>query len=102
MFAKTYLDVNPHAKMVIFDRAKSIGGVWATERDYPGLKTNNMLGTYEYPDFPMDPNTYGVQPGEFIPGRVVHKYLADFATAFDLVKLIRFQSRVVSADKGEH
>ena len=101
MFARTYLEVNPGAKLVIFDYAKSIGGVWATERDYPGLKTNNMLGTYEYPDFPMDTETYGVQPGEFIPGRVVHKYLADFANKFRLGNLIRFDSKVVSANKGE-
>ena len=101
MFAKTYLEVNHGATMTIFDCAKSIGGVWASERDYPGLKTNNMLGTYEYPDFPMDTKTYGVRPGEFIPGRVVHKYLADFATKFNLESSIRLNSKVLSAHKGE-
>ena len=51
--AKTYLEVNPKDKVQLLDSQASIGGVWAKERLYPGLKTNNMIGTYEFSDFPM-------------------------------------------------
>ena len=55
---KTYLEASPDAKMVIFDGAASIGGTWAKERLYPGLKTNNLLGKYEFSDFPMTPERF--------------------------------------------
>jgi len=66
--AKTHLDLHPSAQILVLDMEKSIGGTWAKERLYPSLKSNNMLGTYEYSDFPMDEATYGVKPGEHIPG----------------------------------
>jgi len=77
---------------------KSIGGTWAKERLYPSLKSNNMLGTYEYSDFPMDEATYGVKPGEHIPGPVVHRYLTNYAQHFGFYNQIRFQTKVVSAE----
>ncbi|CCT63266.1 related to 65 kDa virulence protein [Fusarium fujikuroi IMI 58289] len=55
---KTYLEASPDANMVIFDGAASIGGTWAKERLYPGLKTNNLLGKYEFSDFPMTPERF--------------------------------------------
>lgn len=83
--------------MVILDSASTIGGVWAGHRLYPGLKSNNMLGTYEYPDFPMDPDTFGVQPGQHIPGTVLHKYLNAYAEKFDIADKVRLGCHVVSA-----
>ena len=82
----------------MLDGAPTVGGVWAEHRLYPGLKSNNMLGTYEYPDFPMATETYGVQPGEHIPGPVVHRYLADYATAFGVMPHFRGSTKVVSAE----
>lgn len=84
--------------MVIFDSGLSLGGTWAKERLYPGLKTNNMLGTYEYPDFPMDPQVFGVQPGQHIPGRVCHEYLSAYADKFGIADKIRYSSRVLMAE----
>jgi cation diffusion facilitator CzcD-associated flavoprotein CzcO len=81
--------------------ASSAGGVWAKHRLYPGLKSNNMLGTYEYPDFPMDTETFGVKPGEHIPGTVLHEYLTKFAEKFDILDKIRFSTKVVSAEHQE-
>lgn len=77
----------------------SIGGVWCHERIYPGLKSNNMLGTYEFSDFPMDTATFGVKPGEHIPGAVLHKYLTSFAEAFGIYARTRFNTRVESAEE---
>jgi cation diffusion facilitator CzcD-associated flavoprotein CzcO len=91
------LQVNPLASIIIYESASSIGGVWAEERLYPGLKTNNLLGTYEFSDYPMCPKTYGLTPGEHIPGEVVHQYLTDFAKHFGIYKYIQFRTKVESA-----
>ncbi len=96
--AKTYIEVNPSAKLVVLEAGASAGGVWSRERLYPGLKSNNMLGTYEYSDFPMDPATFGVQPGQHIPGTVIHAYLTQYAQHFDVYRRIRFKSMVESAE----
>ena len=99
--AKTYLEVNPAANVIVLDGAHSIGGVWAEERLYPGLKTNNMLGTYEFSDFPMAEKRFGVKPGQHIPGRVVHDYLQQYAEKFGLLLRIRLHCKVQIAEWKE-
>lgn len=84
--------------MAIFDSQESLGGTWADERLYPGLKTNNLLGTFEYPDFPMDTATFGVEPGQHIPGLVANKYLKAYADEFGIADRIRLQTKVQSAE----
>lgn len=78
-----------------------MGGVWSAERLYPALKSNNLLGTYEYSDFPMTTASYGVKPGEHIPGSVLHAYLTDYAANFGVLDRIRFQSRVEAVQRSE-
>ncbi|KAF8461227.1 hypothetical protein BDZ91DRAFT_830109 [Kalaharituber pfeilii] len=100
MAAKTYLEVNSSANILILDKSQTIGGVWAEHRLYPGLKTNNMLGTYEFSDFPMTgENAFGVKPGEHIPGHIVHAYLKKFAQEFGIYQRCRFSEEVQSAQK---
>lgn len=96
--AKTQHQLHPEATFAVLDAAPTVGGVWAEHRLYPGLKSNNMLGTYEYPDFPMDTETYGVKPGEHIPGAVVHKYLADYVAHYGVAAHFRGSTKVVSAE----
>jgi cation diffusion facilitator CzcD-associated flavoprotein CzcO len=43
---KTYRDVHPDATIVVLDKGTSIGGVWAKDRLYPGLHTNNHFRTF--------------------------------------------------------
>ncbi|KAK1749790.1 indole-3-pyruvate monooxygenase YUCCA2, partial [Echria macrotheca] len=57
-----------------------------------------MLGTYEYGDFPMDTATFGVKPGEFMSGEVMHKYLTAYATKFGIIDKIRYKSKVLTAE----
>ena len=87
--------------VAVLEANSSIGGVWAEDRLYPGLKSNNMLGTYEYPDFPIDEATYGVKPGEHIPGTVLHRYLTDYAKKFSVFERTRFNIKVDSAEPTE-
>lgn len=96
--AKTFRQLNPSKSLVILDSNASVGGTWALERLYPGLKTNNQLGTYEFPDFPMNTSEFGVKPGEHIPGPVVHNYLKTVAEKFDIADKIRYSTRVTSAE----
>ncbi len=93
--AKTYLEVSPDAKVAVVDSSASVGGTWAKERLYPGLKTNNVVGSYEFSDFPLDRERYGLKEGQHIPGAVVHRYLCDFVAHYDLP--VRLRTDVVSA-----
>ena len=62
--AKTHRQLRPDASIAVIEANTDAGGVWASDRLYPGLRTNNLVGTYEYPDFPMDPAAFGVRRGE--------------------------------------
>jgi hypothetical protein len=85
----------------VLEAESSIGGVWAQHRLYKGLKSNNMLGTYEYSDFPMDDATFGVKPGQHIPGEVVHAYLVKYAQHFGFADKIRLNHKVESAERQQ-
>jgi hypothetical protein len=62
------------------------------------LKSNNLIGTYEYPDFPLDGEKYGVKQRQHLPGSVIHAYHEEYAKHFGIFDLIRFKTRVVSAE----
>ncbi|KAK3938149.1 FAD/NAD(P)-binding domain-containing protein [Diplogelasinospora grovesii] len=96
--AKAFHQLNPDKSLAVLDASSSLGGVWAKHRLYPGLKSNNMLGTYEYPDFPMDTETFGVKPGQHIPGTVMHEYLSKYAEKFGIADKIRCSTKVLSAE----
>ncbi|KAI6781161.1 Flavin monooxygenase-like protein [Emericellopsis cladophorae] len=91
--AKAASQMMPTSTMAILESAESCGGTWSANRLYPGLKSNNMRGTYEYPDFPMT-DAYGVAKDQHIPGTVLHTYLTDFAKAFDLFDKVQFHTKV--------
>ncbi|KAI0804085.1 FAD/NAD(P)-binding domain-containing protein [Xylaria sp. FL0064] len=97
--ARALVDTSPNEskRIIILDEGRSIGGTWAAERLYPGLKTNNVVGSYEFSDFPLELERYGLAPGQHIPGSVVHQYFTDFARHFGLDKHFRPQTRVETA-----
>lgn len=57
-----------------------------------------MLGTFEYPDFPMDTKTFGIKPGEHVTGQVMHRYLTSYAERFDIHDKIRLRTAVSTAE----
>ncbi|KAH8912947.1 FAD/NAD(P)-binding domain-containing protein [Coniochaeta sp. PMI_546] len=99
--AKTFHQLHPDKSLAILEASSTPGGVWAKHRLYPGLKSNNMLGTYEYPDFPLDSETFGVKPGEHIPGTVLHEYLTKYAEKFGILDKIKCNSKVLTAEHQE-
>lgn len=96
--AKTYSEINPSARIVVLDAGLSIGGTWGAERIYDGLRSNNLVGMYEFSGFPMDVQNYGVPPGSHMPGTVVHRYLTSYAEHHGLFAKIRFAAKVKSAE----
>jgi cation diffusion facilitator CzcD-associated flavoprotein CzcO len=63
------------------------------------LKTQNAVGTYEYSEFPMDLEKYGLKPGQHIPGTTMHRYLVDYAVHHSLTKHIRLNTDVDEIEK---
>ncbi|KAK3318777.1 hypothetical protein B0H66DRAFT_249535 [Apodospora peruviana] len=96
--AKGFHQLNPDRSLAILEANSSLGGVWSKDRLYPGLRTNNMLGTYEYPDFPMTTEKFGVKPGEHMSGSVMHEYFCKYAEAFDIADKIRYECKVLTAE----
>ncbi|KAL9627578.1 MAG: hypothetical protein Q9164_007565, partial [Protoblastenia rupestris] len=96
--AKTFLEIDPSLRLVILDSNKTVGGVWAKEKLYPGLFLNNLLGTYEYTDYPMS-EAFGVQSNQHIQGIAAYNYLCAYAKHFDLYRLIHFNTKVLVAEK---
>jgi len=96
--ARIFLQIEPDLNLLIVDSNKTMGGVWAKENLYPGLVTNNLLGTYEYTDFPMD-ETFGLKKEEHIPGEVAYEYFRRYAAHFDLMRRIEFRTKVTVAEK---
>ncbi|KAK4125694.1 FAD/NAD(P)-binding domain-containing protein [Parathielavia appendiculata] len=96
--AKMFQQLNPNKTLTILDSGSSIGGVWGKSRLYPTLKTNNMLGMFEYPDFPMTTDAFAVQPGEHISGEVMYRYLTRYAEHFGILDKIRYRTAVLTAE----
>ncbi|KAJ4992447.1 FAD-containing monooxygenase EthA 5 [Stagonosporopsis vannaccii] len=97
--AATYHRIHPEANLVIIDSAPSIGGTWSSHRIFPGLKTNNQLGTLEHPDFPMD-ERFGVKPGEHIPAETMLAYLNAFVEWSDIRAFLRLNTFVEQVEKN--
>lgn len=97
--AKTHLQLSPRTSVLIIDSQNSVGGVWAKENCYPGLKTNNQLGTFEFTDYDILEACPGkVRTGEHIPCEVAHEYLHKYAEKFDLLKRVRLGYKVLTAE----
>ncbi|KAH8729899.1 putative dimethylaniline monooxygenase [Ilyonectria robusta] len=92
--AKTYIELHPEEKILVIEAENSCGGTWSKDRLYPGLKSNNLWGSYEYADLPMSEDIYGVKPGEHIPGAILHRYLTDFAKKFGVFERTKFNTKV--------
>lgn len=58
---KTYRDVHPSASILVLEKGDSIGGVWAKDRLYPGLHTNNHFQTSVHPTLPTTTSTHITQ-----------------------------------------
>ncbi|KAJ8111730.1 hypothetical protein OPT61_g5748 [Boeremia exigua] len=97
--AATYHRMHPEARLAIIDSASSIGGTWGSDRIFPGLVTNNQLGTLEHPDFPMD-KKFGVKPGKHIPAETMLAYLNAFVDWSGIRAFLRLDTPVLHVQKS--
>lgn len=96
--AKTFLQCQPSLNLRILESAPSIGGVWKKESLYPGLRTNNLRGTFEFNDYPL-PDDLGVKFGEHIPGTAVNEYICRYAEKHNLYKQCSVNTKVESCER---
>lgn len=82
----------------MLEAESTCGGTWSRDRLYPGLKSNNLWGSYEYPEFPMLEEVYGIGEGQHIPAAVLHRYLTDFSKKFGVFERTRFDTKVTSVE----
>ncbi|KAJ6781919.1 hypothetical protein PWT90_10863 [Aphanocladium album] len=100
--AKQYHVTHPNEKLVIYESRPCLGGTWSEERVYPNLKTNNLLGTFEYPDFPLDPAAVNLRPAkDHIPGETANAYFKAYARHFGIDKSIQYNTKVTVAEHQE-
>lgn len=97
--AKHYIQLHPNDRVAVIESASSCGGTWAEHRLYPGLKSNNMVGSYEYPDFPMSEDTYGVKSNDHIPAATLHRYLTDYSRYFGVFDRVTFNTSVDTIER---
>jgi cation diffusion facilitator CzcD-associated flavoprotein CzcO len=98
--AKTFLQYDKDANIVLVEPHATVGGVWSKEQLYPTLKTNNLLGTLDFIDFPMDAR-FGIAPGEHVTGEAMHAYYSAYAEHFDISRRVRLRTRVVDVRRRE-
>jgi cation diffusion facilitator CzcD-associated flavoprotein CzcO len=84
---------------MILEAAPSVGGPWASDRIFPGLKTNNLLGMYEHPDFPMDEQKFGIKKGEHVPAKKMLEYLETLVKESGIAKFLRLNTKVELVEK---
>ncbi|KAF5386925.1 hypothetical protein D9615_001925 [Tricholomella constricta] len=78
----------------IITRDKSVGGVWARERIYPGLNLNNVHGEFRFSSLFMPPPSKAEESGGRLTGDDLCAYMETFANMF-LDGKIRFETEVL-------
>ncbi|KZL80145.1 cofactor fmo1 fad enzyme [Colletotrichum incanum] len=99
--AKTLLQHDPTAEILIVDARASVGGVWSQEQIYPNLKTNNLVTSIDFSDFPMDPERFGLKMKQHVPGKVMHEYLVEYAKHFGAWEKLQLNTKVIRVTRPE-
>lgn len=102
--AHTFLAIDASLDVLILDSKATLGGVWAKEQLYPGLRANSLQGYYEFSDYPIleaGLESYGVGPRSILSGDAVHAYLQKFAEHFNLAEKMRLNTTVLCALNNE-
>ncbi|KAF2791053.1 FAD/NAD(P)-binding domain-containing protein, partial [Melanomma pulvis-pyrius CBS 109.77] len=92
--AKVLLHDTNHSfsDITVFEKSRSLGGVWSQDRIYPGLASNSPALTYEIPgfQFPDKLRKYG----SHVKAEDINVYLSAFAQEYNLEQHISFNSLV--------
>jgi dimethylaniline monooxygenase (N-oxide forming) len=77
--------------VTVYEKGRSIGGVWAPARSYSGVTTQTTRDAYSFSDFPM-PSEYPDWP----TGEQVFEYLTSYAKHFDVTPRIQLNTSITS------
>ncbi len=77
---------------VLFERAATLGGVWAA--GYSNFGTQVQRELYEFPDWPLPADV-----ADFTPGPVVRDYLERYAKHFGVWPHVEFEATVTQVDR---
>jgi cation diffusion facilitator CzcD-associated flavoprotein CzcO len=80
--------------VTVFDKQGEIGGVWASSRTYPQLRTNNTRELYEYSDL-----AYPEAADAFPTAEQVRSYLRAYVDRFELDGVLQLGEEVVSVSR---
>ncbi len=80
--------------VTVFEKEREIGGVWASSRTYPDLRTNSTRELYEFSDF-----AYPAGTDPFPTAEQVRDYLHAYAEEFGLRDLLRLETEVTSISR---
>jgi len=80
--------------VVAFDKAPTLGGVWAPQRTYPGLCTNTPRETYAFADF-----SYPAATSDFPTAPEVRAYLDGYVEHFGFRSRIHLSTEVASVTR---
>ncbi|KAI0508530.1 flavin-binding monooxygenase-like family protein [Xylaria bambusicola] len=89
--------LDPDAKVAIFERDNSVGGTWSKERIYPNLVAQVEYGYFNYPGTPMPKD--GATDHNLVSGTMIFNYLDRFASDHDLKRRIYFKSWVSEVER---
>ncbi|KAL6645368.1 hypothetical protein ACP70R_016976 [Stipagrostis hirtigluma subsp. patula] len=85
---------------VVFDRAAAVGGTWIYDADagslYASLRTNLPREVMGFLDFPCAAGRGSVDPRRYPAHQEVLRYVDDFARRFDLHRLVRLRTEVIT------
>ncbi|KAI1615225.1 hypothetical protein EDD37DRAFT_511715 [Exophiala viscosa] len=105
--ARFYLDVHPDAKVVLIERDTAVGGVWSSERVYPGFKSQGSTRLGGFSDMPLNPRPEQIDQYDFYDAKAMATYLDEYVNKHvysgqTLRDRIRFGTKVISLDKIAH
>ncbi|KAL3423563.1 flavin-binding monooxygenase-like protein [Phlyctema vagabunda] len=98
--AKTYLELDPNIDLTIIDSERTLGGVWSSDRIYPGLTTDSPVGLFDYSDLPMGA-ALGLKDWDDLPAQKVYEYLYKYSEKFSLLKHMRLSTTVTNISKHD-
>lgn len=75
---RTYLDIHPDARILLFEAAKTVGGVWSSERNYQHFWTQLPVGMAEFSDSTLPPVEDKDRYYDLFPARHVTAYLENY------------------------
>ena len=93
-----------HHNVTVFESLPEIGGVWACcqaatcQPIYDELRTNIPIDLMAFWDFPFRAQDKNSSTGDFPRADAVQAYLRRFAEHFDLLDLVKLETRVVTVE----